>query len=278
MPKYLITVTTGAGDRRFSILTLADLFAHGGDLAPKDPISPFRHMERLINRAAVVKFGAREVLEIGPGSDTMLAHLDHSALGPVAIVDYVQDALDRAKRQLGGLPVRTICCDVSQPGCPALSAESFDCIIANALVEHLEDDRGFIDKTRKLLKPGGLMLCTTVLGPRMYNQWDHAVGHYRRYSMASLRRLFKGFSEVQIIQSSLIQELVRPFFFHRLRKLKDGTLEENNLLFSEGHEEIGRPPYAKIYWALRFFLPMYLLLDWALKDIQGGIAVVVARK
>ncbi|MCF8043037.1 MAG: class I SAM-dependent methyltransferase [Desulfarculaceae bacterium] len=247
-------------------------------MAPEAPISPFRYMEMLINRAAVIKSGAREVLEVGPGSETMLAHLDQSTLGSVTIVDYVQDALDRARRRLKGLPVRTICCDVSLPGCPALAAESFDCVIANALVEHLEDDRGFIDKTRKLLKPGGLMLCTTVLGPGMYNQWDHAVGHYRRYSMASLRRLFEDFSQVQIIQSSLIQELVRPLFFHRLRKLKHGTLEENNLLFSGEHEEIGRPPYAKIYWALRFFLPVYLLLDWALKDLQGGIAVVVARR
>ncbi|MCB2191014.1 MAG: class I SAM-dependent methyltransferase [Deltaproteobacteria bacterium] len=260
------------------ILTLADLFSYGGDLAPQNPISPFRYMEILINRAATAKFGARDVLEIGPGSDTMIAHLDTSVLNSITIVDYVEDALERARRQLAALPVRTICCDITQDGCPALLPESFDCVIANALVEHLKDDQGFMQKTRELLKPGGLMLCTTVLGPGMYNQWDHAVGHYRRYSLASLRRLFQDFSQVQIIQSSLIQELVRPFFFHRLGNLKHGSLEENNLAFSGEHQEIGRPPYAGVYWALRFFLPVYLVVDWALKGLQGGIAVVVARR
>lgn len=267
-----------ARDRRRTILKLKDLIIYGGELAPKTPISPFRYMERVINRAAVAKFGLRDVLEIGPGSESMLIHLNPASLDSITILDYVEQALERARAQLKGLPVRTILCDVTDPGCPGLPPQSFDCVIANALVEHLRDDAGFVAKVRGLLRPGGVLLCTTVLGPGLYNQWDHAVGHYRRYSLPELRRLFGDFPRVQIIQSSLIQELVRPLFFHRLGRLKNGTLEENNRAFSGEHEDLGRPPYAGIYGLLRLFLPLYLMVDWALRDVQRGIAVVVAAK
>jgi hypothetical protein len=90
--------------------------------------------------------------------------------------------------------------------------------------------------------------------------------------------MFSRYSEVQLIQTSLIQELVRPLFFGRIRHLLSGTPEENNLKFGDEVGSFSRPPYAPVFGLVRWLLPAYLCLDWWLSRLGGGIVIVVARK
>ena len=59
------------------------------------------------------------------------------------------------------------------------------------VVEHIADDRGFVDSVWRYLRPGGRMYLTV---PAFEALWSHAdldAGHYRRYSQKSLQGLLR---------------------------------------------------------------------------------------
>jgi len=261
------------------ILRLGELIKYGrGYLAPREPVSLYRYVEHLVVLATKRKFGLESVLEIGPGSDPLLRFLDPEECRPAAIADYNPKVLDHCATVPPLQGIDAIHVDVAKDGATARLARPWDLVLASSMLEHLADDQAFVDLLHGVTREGGCAVATTVLGPRLYNLWDHAVGHYRRYRVDGLRELFGAFKEVQIIQSSLAQELVRPLFFGRVRHLEDNTVEQNNWIFSAEHADRGRPPYAAIFGLVRWGLPAYLLVDWALRGVQGGIAIVIARK
>ncbi len=207
-------------------------------LVPSQPVSPYRYIERLIGAATARRYGARHCLEIGPGADSVFSHLPPSTFSSTTVLDYNPRVLGEGTDRR----VEAILLDVEQEGNLERLGRRWDLIVANAVLEHLADDRRFVQRLRGLLTDDGLALCTTVLGPGLYNLWDHAVGHYRRYTVSGLQELFSAYSARQIVQSSLLQELVRPLFFNRVRHLQNATLDENNWRFGDEHGSIGARP------------------------------------
>ena len=261
------------------ILRLSDMFTHGAHLLrPRPVVSLYRYVEHLAAVSLAAKYELRHVLEIGPGTDSLFEHVSPSLFESAAALDYNTETLGRLSGQPWAHSVETIHADVQDPEAFARIDKKWDFIYASALLEHLEDDALLVQHMRHALEPRGVVLATTVLGPELYNAWDHAVGHYRRYTVEGLEKLFRDFRQIQVIQTSLIQELVRPLFFGRVRHLENNSIEENNRLFAEEHLDIGRPPYAPIYGLLRWFMPVFLVCDWALRDTQGGIGIVVVKR
>jgi SAM-dependent methyltransferase len=266
-------------DGSAKLISLGNLFQHGRSLlVPDKPCSPYRYIEFLIEGTMQRKYGLKRVAELGPGSDVALAYLDLDATEFAWAIDYSQGALDAVKRKLPGSKVQCRLADIMKPGVLDDLTSKCDYVICNSVIEHVIDHAALGQTMRALLAPGGYVVCTTVLHQSMYNLWDHAVGHYRRYSMAELVGLFADFSEVQVLQTSIAQELVRPLFFSRVRHLKDNTLEQNNLLTAVGHENWGRVPYAGIWPIMKYAMPAYLVAEWGLHHLVGGIGFVIGRK
>jgi SAM-dependent methyltransferase len=70
--------------------------------------------------------------------------------------------------------------------------QRFDTIIYIDVLEHIEDDRAEFASAAQRLVSGGMLV---VLGPAynfLYSDFDSAVGHYRRYTRSSLRRINEG--------------------------------------------------------------------------------------
>lgn len=67
---------------------------------------------------------------------------------------------------------------------------SFDSLFALNVIEHIEDDRLAIANCKKLLKKGGRMLILVPAYQALYNSFDKAVEHYRRYNRKNLTQLF----------------------------------------------------------------------------------------
>ena len=65
----------------------------------------------------------------------------------------------------------------------------FDLAVSMMVMEHVEDDAGFIARLARLVKPGG----TVIIGvPGRMNRWgieDDSAGHFRRYERVNLERL-----------------------------------------------------------------------------------------
>ncbi len=67
---------------------------------------------------------------------------------------------------------------------------SFDSIFALNVVEHIKDDQLAIDNCKKLLRPSGRLLILVPAWQWLYNHFDEALEHYRRYDRQSLSALF----------------------------------------------------------------------------------------
>jgi SAM-dependent methyltransferase len=63
---------------------------------------------------------------------------------------------------------------------------SYDLVLICDVLEHLEDPRGFLRAAIWHLKPGGHLLVNVPARPRLLGAYDRAVGHLRRYTVASL--------------------------------------------------------------------------------------------
>ncbi|MDF2116091.1 class I SAM-dependent methyltransferase [Roseiarcaceae bacterium H3SJ34-1] len=69
------------------------------------------------------------------------------------------------------------------------SVPTFDSIIYVDVLEHIEHDRTEVEEAAKRLAPGGRLV---VLGPAwqfLFSEFDKSIGHYRRYTLSSLRQL-----------------------------------------------------------------------------------------
>lgn len=64
---------------------------------------------------------------------------------------------------------------------------SFDCLIALNVVEHIEDDIKAIGNCYKLLRKGGRLIILVPAYQALYNTFDKNLGHYRRYTKKSLK-------------------------------------------------------------------------------------------
>ncbi|OUQ54558.1 SAM-dependent methyltransferase [Alistipes sp. An116] len=74
---------------------------------------------------------------------------------------------------------------------------SFDCVISFQVIEHIRDDRRFVDEIHRVLRPGGRLIVTTPNAPMSLtrNPW-----HVREYSAAELRQLLGSvFSQVEAL-------------------------------------------------------------------------------
>lgn len=66
----------------------------------------------------------------------------------------------------------------------------FDNLYALNVVEHIEDDTLALVNCRKLLRPGGRLIILVPAYQWLYNNFDRALFHYRRYTRASLKTVF----------------------------------------------------------------------------------------
>lgn len=67
--------------------------------------------------------------------------------------------------------------------------QQFDTIVALNVVEHIEDDKKAVHNCMQLLKPGGHLVILVPAYQALYNLFDKELGHYKRYTGSSLRRL-----------------------------------------------------------------------------------------
>lgn len=69
---------------------------------------------------------------------------------------------------------------------------TFDGIFALNVVEHIKDDQMAIINCKKLLKKGGRMVILVPAYQFLYNGFDVALEHYKRYNRKELKALFNG--------------------------------------------------------------------------------------
>jgi SAM-dependent methyltransferase len=169
------------------------------------------------------------ILEIGCSSGFMLKKMK-LALPDATIVgaDVVREPLYRLAKELPSVPLFRF--DLLQ--CP-LPADSFDAIVMLNVLEHIEDDISALAQVHRILKPGGIAVIEVPAGPHLYDAYDKALNHFRRYSISELKAKFQiaGFSVER--QSHLGFFLYPVFAMVKRRNQRQKCQENANTLVKE---------------------------------------------
>ncbi|MEL6672628.1 MAG: methyltransferase domain-containing protein [Bacteroidota bacterium] len=66
----------------------------------------------------------------------------------------------------------------------------YDNVYALNVIEHIEDDVLAMKNCRKLLRPGGRIIILVPAYQSLYNQFDKALFHFRRYTKSTMAKVF----------------------------------------------------------------------------------------
>ena len=132
----------------------------------------------------------QRVLEVGAGIGTITRQI---APGRELVVALEMDRFyyDRLVNLFAGLPqVKPVLAGVERADWERLAKARFDSVVLSNVLEHIADDREALANFRRVLQPGGRLVCLVPAIPALFGSMDSAVGHYRRYSREALTELF----------------------------------------------------------------------------------------
>ena len=138
-------------------------------------------------RAHVTPHLGEEVLEVGAGRGTSTRALFTSrARRWVCLEPDAEMARCLARDQASGaLPSQ---CEIVTGTVEELEGP-FDSILYIDVLEHIEADRKEITRAAGLLRPGGQLVVLSPAHEWLFTPFDQAIGHHRRYTRKSLRKL-----------------------------------------------------------------------------------------
>jgi SAM-dependent methyltransferase len=133
--------------------------------------------------------GAR-VLEVGSGIGTITQRLVNDAEVVVGI-EPNPNCIGPLKEAMGQHPRFTLKeCHLEECDQRELAAHRFDTVVCVNVLEHIEDDVAALRMFRKALVPKGRVAIFVPAVQAAYGPLDAELGHYRRYSRASLKKAF----------------------------------------------------------------------------------------
>jgi 2-polyprenyl-3-methyl-5-hydroxy-6-metoxy-1,4-benzoquinol methylase len=127
-------------------------------------------------------------------------------------VDVDRKALEMCKNRLG---IETMWVDLNEEW--PWENESFDCIVACEIIEHLFVLDRFLENVKKTLKRGGVFVGSVPNAFRARNRWKFLCGneyekdptHVRQFSYEKVGKMLEGFSEVEIVP---LEGSILPFW------------------------------------------------------------------
>jgi SAM-dependent methyltransferase len=96
--------------------------------------------------------------------------------------DVVREPLYKLAEDLPSVPLLRL--DLLR--CP-LPSGSFDAVVMLNVLEHIRDDDAALAQVYRILKPGGIAIIEVPAGPHLYDAYDKALKHFRRYEMGELK-------------------------------------------------------------------------------------------
>lgn len=147
-----------------------------------------KHWKRYLARQMRPFLGKR-VLEVGAGIGKTTAILCDGTQEEWTCLEPDPQLLLEVEKEIaaGNLPS---CCR-PRPGTLSSFEESdlFDSILYVDVLEHIEDHRAEAALAFAHLRPGGHLIVLSPAHPFLFTPFDHAIGHFRRYTLRSLAEI-----------------------------------------------------------------------------------------
>jgi SAM-dependent methyltransferase len=140
-------------------------------------------------RRRIMPFLGADVLEVGAGlggTTRMLCRGDHCRWVCLEPDPMLARQIEQAICE-GELPP---CCSQIVGTLDQIEAlPAFDTLLYMDVLEHIEDDRGELARAAGMLSPGGHVIALSPAHNGLFTPFDKVIGHYRRYTRATLRAL-----------------------------------------------------------------------------------------
>lgn len=76
----------------------------------------------------------------------------------------------------------------------------YDAVIATDVLEHIENDKSALEKLVSFVKHGGSVMITVPAGQYLFGFHDEQLGHFRRYSINSFKKIITANLEIKQIR------------------------------------------------------------------------------
>jgi SAM-dependent methyltransferase len=157
-------------------------FLHEETLGDAHPIDRASRDDALNQLTAQLCAPNPSILEIGCSSGFLLKEMRLAFPSALIIgADVVREPLYKLAKELPSIPLLRF--DLLQ--CP-LPPDSFDAVVMLNVLEHIEDDGAALAQVHRILKPGGVVVIEVPAGPHLYDPYDKALMHFRRYRSTEL--------------------------------------------------------------------------------------------
>lgn len=173
----------------------------------------------------------KTIWEVGAGNGNVAIPLRDLGFKIIAIEPLQSGALTLAKN--GFLTFHSTLEGINLPN------DSIEAIGAFDVLEHLEKPAVLLSEIYRVLKPGGVFLCSVPAYQWLYSDFDISIGHFRRYSNSTLNSSIQtaGLHPIKtiylfgflVVPAYLLRRI--PYLFGRRRRFED-VHELNNSRFS----------------------------------------------
>ena len=155
------------------------------------------HVDRIKKYLLGNNYKKKKLIDIGTGRGYVAIEMAKLGLDVIAC-DLTREALDniaRFKKEFKLKNIKLIECKAEKI---PIKSESVDFVVANAILEHIPQEREAITEWSRILKPGGRMYITVPLQYRYVWPFfwpinyihDKNLGHLRRYDVSILQKKF----------------------------------------------------------------------------------------
>ena len=127
--------------------------------------------------------GTFRILDAGCGTGQMTKQLED--IGEAVGMDSAPEAIAYARSRGVERLVR------GSITAPPFAEQSFDCVLALDVIEHVDDDMGILTSLYRVIKPGGHLIITVPAFDALWSEHDEINHHKRRYRAPHLRMLIQ---------------------------------------------------------------------------------------
>jgi SAM-dependent methyltransferase len=132
----------------------------------------------------------RRVLEVGSGIGNMSEQLLRGNPEHLVLTDIDPWYRERLRESFAQPEVRVEGLELPDPSAAArFAADRVDTVVALNVVEHIEHDVEAVRSMANMLAPGGRVVILVPALQAIYGEMDRELGHFRRYSKATLTRV-----------------------------------------------------------------------------------------
>ena len=127
-----------------------------------------------------------DVLEVGAGIGSTTTYLCDGSQRSWLCLEPDSALFKELETKIENKELATRCTCINGIVSDLKTDQKFDTILYIDVIEHIEDDNNELIETVKHLNPGGHLIILVPAYQYLFNEFDKAIGHYRRYNKKSL--------------------------------------------------------------------------------------------